>query len=192
MSKPYVMPEPFLGQVVWWYPQGDTRPENGVRPAIVQNVSKDGLALLVMHIGSPNFIPKDGVRHVNDPRMKESPMPEFVKRGGGWAFPEEIPVVHAKEAPLATQIEALAASAKASPLPEAAPRGELIPDNDEVLDVLAMKHTKSMHINAIAPRMGKQWKASDVKAILNKFTKEQALSFLGEHGRLEIPVGVDE
>lgn len=190
----YTMPKPYLGETVWWYPRADR--SNGCRPAIVVDVSDAGLALNVLHIGSPQMDPKTGVRHMDDPTHKATPRPEHSARNGGWEFPRIETAKPKPPAVIASQLDD--PNSKINQVPDepcatVAPRapGELVPELDEKLDVLHMKYVKKLHINAIAPKMGKMWRPADVKKIVSAYTPEEALSVLAEHGRDATLVGVD-
>lgn len=64
-SPVFVMPAVERGQVVWWYPDGDT---NQIPiPAIVAGKNPRSVNLNIIDENSYNFRCRDGVRHRSDP-----------------------------------------------------------------------------------------------------------------------------
>jgi hypothetical protein len=77
----FVMPEVEVGQDVWWYAQGDL----GQPPcaAKVTGVGQGSLCLSIFQPASYNLAIRDGVRHVTDPRRRDSP---DVLESGLWDY----------------------------------------------------------------------------------------------------------
>ena len=75
----YKMPDVGLGQIVFWYPQGEISQEPHV--AIVTRVAPNSLCLNILEPTNYNFRIADGVRHASDPRVKEK-TPDIVGHGG--------------------------------------------------------------------------------------------------------------
>lgn len=67
-----------LGQMVYWYPDGDRHQEP--LPAVVTGIGSNSLNLNIFDRNSYNLRIRDGVRHVDDPAMKRDEQRE----SGGW------------------------------------------------------------------------------------------------------------
>jgi len=76
------MSKPKIGQIVWWYPQGDTN--QTPLAAVVTRVGFDSLNLNIFAPNSVNMLIRDGVRHKSDPRSRSDDMRE----SGCWEYPE--------------------------------------------------------------------------------------------------------
>lgn len=74
------MPTVSLGDVILWYPDGDINQEP--QPAIVSNIGGDTINVNIISPTSYNFLIRDGVRHVSDPRRRG---PE-VRDSGAWDY----------------------------------------------------------------------------------------------------------
>lgn len=75
----FEMPFVEQGEIVLWYPDGDTGSE--CYPAVVTNVGNPTLALSIMSKDAMEFLTKDGVRHCDDPQTRK---PEFDVTPGTW------------------------------------------------------------------------------------------------------------
>jgi hypothetical protein len=80
-QEPWSMPAAFLGQTVLWRP--DPRENMGICPAKVTKVGTDSLGLAVFQDGNAVLLPRDGVRHVRDPRWTRDS-----GDNGVWWYPE--------------------------------------------------------------------------------------------------------
>jgi hypothetical protein len=74
------MPEVGLGEIVLWYPGGDKNA--GPHPGIVTRIAFRTICLNLISPAFMNFAIKDGVRHMDDPEIKEAERHEM----GGWDF----------------------------------------------------------------------------------------------------------
>lgn len=72
------MIQPEVGTVVWWYPDGD--PYQEPHAAIVTKVGGDSVNVNILDCASYNFMIRDGVRHLSDPRSRN---PD-TRDGGAW------------------------------------------------------------------------------------------------------------
>lgn len=76
----FVMPEARIGDLVHWFPGGDQG--QTPHPAFVAESYRDNLTLLVMNGDLHNFLIRDSVRHVSDPKVREDWAFEF----GAWDY----------------------------------------------------------------------------------------------------------
>lgn len=67
-----------IGQIVYWYPDGDTQAEP--HPAIVTAVGSFALTLNIVGRDLRNFIVRDSVHHIDDPLCRK----EEFRESGGW------------------------------------------------------------------------------------------------------------
>jgi hypothetical protein len=74
------MPFVELNMSVLWYPDGDSRQQP--HPAFVTAVGHDSVCVNIMAHNSYNFLIRDGVRHVSDPRIKDAERRE----SGAWDY----------------------------------------------------------------------------------------------------------
>jgi len=74
----YRMPRPYLGEVVYYYVDGDTGRDPV--PAIVVAVGAETLNVSVVVKDAMSVQPRDGVRHISDPRLSNP----NVKESGSW------------------------------------------------------------------------------------------------------------
>lgn len=77
--------EPQLGQIVWWYTDGDRHTEP--KAAVVTKVGQCTLNVNILDPASYNFVIQDGVRHLEDPACRR----EELKSSGAWAWPSWAP-----------------------------------------------------------------------------------------------------
>lgn len=78
-TKQYTQPDLRLGQVVYFYHGGNKDSEPFA--AFVVQIHNRSLALNILMPGFANFMTLEGVKHIEDPDVKES---EFIDMGG-WA-----------------------------------------------------------------------------------------------------------
>lgn len=64
----YKMPAAQVGDLVLWYPDGNTNEQPA--PALVTHVGDRTLAVAVIVKDAYGFNPQDGVRHVSDPSLR--------------------------------------------------------------------------------------------------------------------------
>lgn len=63
----YTMPKVQIGDLVFWYPGGDSGLEP--TPGIVTNVGERALAISLLAKDNYSVLPKDAVRHLSDPAL---------------------------------------------------------------------------------------------------------------------------
>ena len=83
--KGYKMPPVKLGCIVLWYEGGVKAPDRLPKPAIVTGAFPRNVSLSVFEIGAFNSRPFEGVRHIDDPDMREADRLE----NGAWDYCEE-------------------------------------------------------------------------------------------------------
>ena len=81
--KPFKMETPFFGQMVLFYPDGAKTARKPV-VAHVYSASRSGQSVQLQKVGSTEV--NYSVRHVDDPRLRES---EDQRQEGAWDFLEE-------------------------------------------------------------------------------------------------------
>lgn len=82
MSKPFVMPPTYLGQVVRWKPHPGS---DAGSPAFIVAIGTNNVGLLVFHPRTVNGLPYDGVIHESDPKFEPARYGEF----GVWGYVED-------------------------------------------------------------------------------------------------------
>lgn len=78
----YKMPKVDVGMDVWWYPHGDLSQQPFA--AKVTRLAAESVCLSIFHPDNYNLMIRDGVRHLSDPRRKDS---EDVIESGLWDHP---------------------------------------------------------------------------------------------------------
>ena len=102
MSTPFVMPPVEVGQIVHWYPDGDRNQQP--HAAIVTRVANRTVSLNTVVPSILNFLPREGVRHVNDPDARQV---EF-RENGAWDYTKQ----HREHLELLRAVAKLTASEK--------------------------------------------------------------------------------
>jgi hypothetical protein len=72
--------DPQVGDVVHWFPGSDRNQEP--KAAVVSKAGATALCVNVIDSGTFNFLIRDGVRHVDDPRSRT----EEGRKSGAWDF----------------------------------------------------------------------------------------------------------
>jgi len=80
--KDFTMPITYQGQVILWYPHGDTNSQPVV--GITQKVSRGTIEATILIPDNVRVVSRSGIRHVSDPNkniddMQESGLWDFVK-----------------------------------------------------------------------------------------------------------------
>lgn len=83
VTEHWTMPPAYLGQRVLWRP--DKAELVDIAPGFVTKVGRDSIGLSVLIDGNAVMVPKDGARHVNDPRYTR----ENSAGSGVWWYHEE-------------------------------------------------------------------------------------------------------
>ncbi len=78
----YKMPKVILGDSVYWFAGGNPTVEPAA--AVVTRIGRDNICVNILSPTSYNFLIRDGVRHVDDPRA-----PVDQKEEGGWMHRED-------------------------------------------------------------------------------------------------------
>ena len=79
MSDDYVMPKADIGDIVLWYPEGETTQKPA--PAIVTDISDRQLCLTIFMRDARIPDPRTTVRHVTDPLLHHN---HIQRKAGGW------------------------------------------------------------------------------------------------------------
>jgi hypothetical protein len=102
----FTMPHVEIGDMVIWYPDGvrANNSEEMAHAAIVTKIGYDSLNLNVCSPSSYNFMIRDGVRHLDDPKAVHPDL----RSQGGWDFTPATKRLKLMEKRLQLALEALA------------------------------------------------------------------------------------
>lgn len=83
----YTMPEPTLGQTVFWYPSGNILEDP--QAGFVSRVGHDTICINLLSPSLKDFVIKDGVRHVTDPKNRTVRFTDLRDFPGCWDLPRK-------------------------------------------------------------------------------------------------------